>query len=86
MQYLKLGRIVPAAAVAVGDVGEPDMFFWSSSDDSKLAELCRSGRPKESLLDETDEPAPALDADELPAASLLSFPLFPYLFYIHVIS
>lgn len=45
----------PAAAgitrAAVGDVGEPDGFFWSSSEDSNdVWPVCRvSGKPSESL-------------------------------------
>jgi hypothetical protein len=44
----------PAAAgiagAAIGDVGEPDGFFWSSSDDSKEAwPACLRGRPRDSL-------------------------------------
>lgn len=45
----------PAAAgitgAAVGDVGEPDGFFWSSSEDSKDAcpVLCLRGKPNDSL-------------------------------------
>jgi hypothetical protein len=45
----------PAAAgitgAAVGDVGEPDGFFWSSSEDSKdVCPVCRRGKPNDSLL------------------------------------
>lgn len=45
----------PAAAgitgAAVGDVGEPDGFFWSSSEDSKdVCPVCRRGKPSDSLL------------------------------------
>lgn len=44
----------PAAAgitgAAVGDVGEPDGFFWSSSEDSKdVCPACLSGKPNDSL-------------------------------------
>lgn len=44
----------PAAAgitgAAVGDVGEPDGFFWSSSEDSKdVCPLCLKGKPNDSL-------------------------------------
>lgn len=45
----------PAAAgitgAAVGDVGEPDGFFWSSSEDSKDAcpVCCLRGKPNDSL-------------------------------------
>lgn len=44
----------PAAAgiagAAIGDVGEPDGFFWSSSEDSKEAwPVCLSGRPRDNL-------------------------------------
>lgn len=46
----------PAAAgitgAAVGDVGEPDGFFWSSSEDSKdVWPPCLSGKPNDSLLE-----------------------------------
>lgn len=46
----------PAAAgitgAAVGDVGEPDGFFWSSSEDSKDAwPPCLRGRPNDSRLE-----------------------------------
>lgn len=46
----------PAAAgvtgAAVGDVGEPDGFFWSSSEDSKdVCPVCRRGKPNDSLLE-----------------------------------
>lgn len=46
----------PAAAgitgAAVGDVGEPDGFFWSSSEDSKdVWPLCLRGKPNDSRLD-----------------------------------
>lgn len=46
----------PAAAgitgAAVGDVGEPDGFFWSSSDDSKdVCPVCLRGRPSDNLLE-----------------------------------
>lgn len=81
MQYRVGFCIVPAAAVAVGDVGEPDVFFWSSSEDSKLVELWRKGKPNESLLEDAEEaPAPADETDEFPVVSFPSFPLFPYLF------
>lgn len=44
----------PAAAgitgAAVGDVGEPDGFFWSSSEDSKdVCPVCLRGKPNDSL-------------------------------------
>ena len=44
----------PAAAgvtgAAVGDVGEPDGFFWSSSEDSKdVCPPCLRGKPNDSL-------------------------------------
>lgn len=44
----------PAAAgitgAAVGDVGEPDGFFWSSSEDSKDAcPVCLRGKPNDNL-------------------------------------
>lgn len=43
----------PAAAgvtgAAVGDVGEPDGFFWSSSEDSKDGCPCLRGKPNDSL-------------------------------------
>lgn len=46
----------PAAAgitgAAVGDVGEPDGFFWSSSEDSKdVCPVCLRGKPSDSLLE-----------------------------------
>lgn len=46
----------PAAAgitgAAVGDVGEPDGFFWSSSEDSKdVCPVCLRGRPSDNLLE-----------------------------------
>lgn len=46
----------PAAAgitgAAVGDVGEPDGFFWSSSEDSKdVWAACLKGRPSDNLLE-----------------------------------
>lgn len=46
----------PAAAgitgAAVGDVGEPDGFFWSSSEDSKdVCPACLRGKPNDSLLE-----------------------------------
>lgn len=46
----------PAAAgitgAAVGDVGEPDGFFWSSSEDSKdVWPVCLRGRPSDNLLE-----------------------------------
>ena len=37
---------------AVGDVGEPDGFFWSSSEDSKeVCPVCLRGRPRDSRLE-----------------------------------
>lgn len=44
----------PAAAgitgAAVGDVGEPDGFFWSSSEDSKdVCPVCLRGKPNDNL-------------------------------------
>lgn len=57
------------------------MFFWSSSDDSKLVELCRNGKPNDSLLEDAEEaPAPAVETDDVPVVSFPSFPLLPYLF------
>lgn len=46
----------PAAAgitgAAVGDVGEPDGFFWSSSEDSKdVWPPCLKGSPSDNLLE-----------------------------------
>lgn len=46
----------PAAAgvtgAAVGDVGEPDGFFWSSSEDSKdVCPVCLRGKPNDNLLE-----------------------------------
>lgn len=46
----------PAAAgitgAAVGDVGEPDGFFWSSSEDSNdVWPVCLRGNPNDSLLE-----------------------------------
>lgn len=41
---------IPGAAV--GDVGEPDGFFWSSSEDSNdVWPLCLNGKPSDNLLD-----------------------------------
>lgn len=37
---------------AVGDVGEPDGFFWSSSEDSKdVWPVCLRGRPRDNRLE-----------------------------------
>lgn len=57
------------------------MFFWSSSEDSKLVELFLSGRPSDSLREAAEDgPADELDKVVL-APSFPSFPRFPYLFW-----
>ncbi len=76
-------KSVPAwtAVAAVGELGEPSRFFWSSSELSTLVELfVLKGRPKESLRDVDDVlgPVPAI------VDKLLSFPSLlrlPYLFF-----
>lgn len=57
------------------------MFFWSSSEDSKLAELFRNGRPSDRRRD-ADDADPAVDDESAElVVSFASFPRLPYLFY-----